>query len=684
MKVEGYKLPLVEHPDVQVSVHPHQAEMLDQWNIRESFLVVTKTGSGKTAAVTLPMAVNRDEHGDNCAVFVYPTKELIRDQERSIHSLLQDRLGLKVRVVTPENATEPVGDEDMTLVRVDADLLTDFCEVWGFKRKGQPQKARALERLLSAHKARIVLTNPDVLYLLYSLKYGRDAGNVLGAFQAYQTIVFDEFHLYNGVELAHALYLIYAAQRLGAFRRVVLLSATPNREVRTWIDRLLQPYEITMTTPSTHPLYGERQVAHDVELTAVPKGGDVVEAALKKVLELVSVIREKRAAKPHATDYVPAVVILNSVVKAIDLEDRLRAAGFQQDEIVPIRGMSARFTRRLQPNQLVVVGTSAIEVGIDFQCDYLIFEAGDAASFMQRFGRLGRHQPGEAFLIGSHRECQTLLSLPSTISRTALEEMVAQTYPQADARSWFVGTDLGAFAALTQAFNIRDRIWQDRDKTPGSEQTKETIYDELKAMMESYGTRMGIESQIKQAQRLYWMWARGVGQKWLGDYLLIDSFRTSLPSVAVRDLAEEARRGRGAGKYEVEVKPLLERARNLRLVNGQVEIEGYEQKHWVVVNKGFRDEEANVGCLLTTSDYPGLMLKRENEDLTPVSHLMSRMENKHPFVFVPFDDVRDELDWKLAWFFCGPGKARYVLAFDGDALLLKEIYRRCQKRKGTG
>ena len=53
---------------------------------------------------------------------------------------------------------------------------------------------------------------------------------ILALFQAFETIVFDEFHLYNGVELAHALFLIFLAQRMGAFQRVVLLSATPNEE----------------------------------------------------------------------------------------------------------------------------------------------------------------------------------------------------------------------------------------------------------------------------------------------------------------------------------------------------------------------------------------------------------------------------------------------------------------------
>jgi len=680
MNVTGYTLPLVQYRDLQLTIYPHQAAMLDGWNNHDAILLVTKTGSGKTAAVALPVALNRDKPGDNCAVFVYPTNELIRDQARSIYDWLANRLGLKVKEITPDNANDPVGDEEVVLVRADADLLTAFCEKWNMMRRGQPQKAKALERLLAPYKAKIVLTNPDTLYLLYSLKYGRLAGNVIGALQAYQTIVFDEFHLYNGVELAHVLYLIYAARRFGAFKRVVLLSATPHSQVREWVERLLAPYEITMETPSDWPQVGQRQVAHDVDLVPLPAHRNPVDVALDKVVELAPRLRQLRASTPE-TNYVPAVVILNSVVKAIDLEDRLRAADFSQDEIVPIRGMSPRQVRKLRPQQLVVVGTSAIEVGIDFQCDYLLFEASDAASFMQRFGRLGRHQPGKAFLLGTERECRVLQAQGDTLCRAELEDAVVQTYPQADARAWFVGTELGAFAALTQAFSIRERLWADRDRGPGAEETKEQVFEELKAMMAEYGEKMRMKPQVMQAQRIFWSCKRGIGQKWVDDYLKIDAFRTSLPSLEVHDLAEARRHGleANAAKYEVDVKSLLERASDIQARGNRIEINGYGEPHKVTVNKGFLNEEANKGILLTTADYPNLMLTRDDR-LESCSHVMSRLGNKHVFVFVPYDDVHEELDWRLATFPCGPGRAKYVLAFDGDALLLKEIWRRIARK----
>ncbi|MEB3214171.1 MAG: type I-D CRISPR-associated helicase Cas3', partial [Leptolyngbyaceae bacterium] len=40
----------------------------------------------------------------------------------------------------------------------------------------------------------------------------------------------------------------------------------------------------------------------------------------------------------------------------------------------------------------LLLGTSTIDVGVDFKINFLVFEAADAGNFIQRFGRLGRHQ----------------------------------------------------------------------------------------------------------------------------------------------------------------------------------------------------------------------------------------------------------------------------------------------------
>jgi CRISPR-associated endonuclease/helicase Cas3 len=44
----------------------------------------------------------------------------------------------------------------------------------------------------------------------------------------------------------------------------------------------------------------------------------------------------------------------------------------------------------------LLLGTSTIDVGVDFKINFLVFEAADAGNFIQRFGRLGRHESGRS------------------------------------------------------------------------------------------------------------------------------------------------------------------------------------------------------------------------------------------------------------------------------------------------
>jgi hypothetical protein len=303
----------------------------------------------------------------------------------------------------------------------------------------------------------------------------------------------------------------------------------------------------------------------------------------------------------------------------------------------------------------------------------LIFEAGDAASFMQRFGRLGRHAPGMAFLIGSDRECRVIDALPSSISRAQLEETVARTYEEANVKAWFVGTTLGAFAALAQAFNVRNQIYRDRDDGPDSQETKEQIYAAIKAIIDGYAQKMGILRQAKDAQQLYWRYVRGNGAKWVGDYLKIDVFRSGLPNETVHDHSEEHRRGADYARYEVDIGVILEKAANPDERHGVIYVDNFTECHTAKIAQSFRDSLDLCGTLQTTTDYPNVMITRDGQ-LESVSSVMSRRGIGHVFVFVPKDEVQP--DWRLKWFYCRD--YQHVLAFDGDALLLKEMWNRYQ------
>ena len=65
----------------------------------------------------------------------------------------------------------------------------------------------------------------------------------------------------------------------------------------------------------------------------------------------------------------------------------------------------------------IVVGTSAIEVGIDFDTSSLIFEADDSTSFLQRIGRGARHNSCDTIAFIPALDCSLMSkSLPNGIT----------------------------------------------------------------------------------------------------------------------------------------------------------------------------------------------------------------------------------------------------------------------------
>jgi CRISPR-associated endonuclease/helicase Cas3 len=654
VRVSGYSLPQVEAPGVKMRLYAHQAAVLQGWDSTDAFLLVTKTGSGKTRAAALPVIRNRES-----AIFVYPTNALIVDQSRSIRQLMLEE-GVTCTEWTPKNAREKLGSEEYALVQVSAAILEEFRKEWRLGSKGD-----ALLRLLSHDKRKLVLINPDILFLIFELRYGRASAQAVGHLQAFTTAVFDEFHLYNGVELAHALFMMHLARRTGAFKRIVLLSATPSAEVRPYLDALIAPKEVTAEIDHLGPIVAERIVAHPVELLPLPVGAqDPVAAAAAKVLELVAELRQLQAENVEINgtgEYVPCVVIFNSVVNAIALEYALLAAGIEESDLASVRGLAARASRDVG-GKLLVIGTSAIEVGIDFQVDHLLFDAGDAASFLQRFGRIGRHRPGKAWLLCDSREMAAMEALGAEISRASLEAAVNAIYPKQDAQAWFVTTFCGVISVCAQAENFKRKITEDKS---ADQDTKERVNLFMDDCLREYTSALGAEPKLKQTRQK-------LKRAWFHHYCQIDSFRTSIPTQTVWDISEKLR-GR-EWSYEADVKTLLTRAERLRFnkVHRRLYVQRYGKWHPTWFAKSFEDVADLQGTIQTTADYPeeDMQFIREGH-LTSVSHVMHKPRH-HIFVFVPFA-LKDEIDWRIAWFRCG-SKGRFIVAFDGDALLLKEVY----------
>lgn len=663
-------LELVRRADMDRPLYHHQALVLDEWDQHQTFYVETKTGTGKTTAAMLPLLKGRTS-----AVAVYPTNELLRDQISSIQRLAEEE-GLQVCVQTPDDDTG-YACADLTLVPVDGDLLAQWC-----KKRNWQTKGKALQELLARDKPfKIILTNPDVLFLIFALRYRSEP---LAAVLQYHALVVDEFHLYTGVELAHALLMADFGRRLGAFDKILLLSATPDPETRIYLDRLLQPRRVTLAERMQHPVAGRRTAVDRVHLVPVLVGRDVVDTAFEQIEARAGLIRKSRTSRPESR-YLPALVVVNSVVDAIRLEDRLVSEGvFERGELAVIRGLSSRWVREMEGKHLAI-GTSAVEVGIDFNCDLLIFEASEAASFLQRFGRVGRHGEGTAVILCPASVKEGLDGLGGEIDRGEFEEKVHAWYSQRAAYAWFATTYGGLVTTRALVEGILIKIREDVRADPSEVAASAGILNEH---WRGYARCLGAdEALIEQVQMHFAKMDRRPGFKWLRAYSDLNTFRTSLPSEWVHDFAEEERRGeRGLAEYRVDIAALLRRAEGLRFNEKMWNTHVSPSKQGMLTVRGY-GRWRRVAVLPTcdfvcdgtiertdfSADIELHLVQDGNAHLTPVSHVMSLQP--HVFVLLP-KRLRSELDWRIPVFDCGDR----LIAFDGAALLANEIHRKWETR----
>lgn len=680
MQIQSYALPRVRHPhyEQRKGAHPdceaarsgwhpyvHQAVLLDEWNRHDAFLLTTKTGSGKTQAAALPVIANGES-----AFFVYPTNALVEDQQRSILKLAEG-LGWIPYVYQAGEEFDKVAFNraDVLLVRVDADNLEQMRRLSHFRTKGQ-----TLLDILNLGGPTIVLTNPDTLFLILALRYS-EGMSVFASLSQYHTLVVDEFHLYGSIELAHLLFMLHYCRANGFFGgRAVLLSATPDENVDELLEAVIAPYRLKVDSPTPHPPVDKYTVAHPIELVPVSPGDEPVEAALSQFEQLRPEL-ERLFAKRSADDYVPLVIIFNSVMAAMYAADLLRERyKVPPEQIGEYRGLMDRRLRSFK-GKLVVVGTSAIEVGVDFKCRYLVFEAGDAASFVQRFGRVGRHEEGTAYLLAPPNVLEDASTVIEPLTRDELESKVRLWYTQNDARPWFVRTESGVLTVALLAHRLVEEVAADRSATS---EVIQQAQEKVDATLADYVFCIGAIQAYKQVRRWLKLYGRNPSAlPWIKTYAGRMAFRTSSTNFRVHNIREEQRRSNGSplgGWYEADLHTLLRRGKNLTLKQDRsgeeyVTIYGYTKAGCVEANV----QIGKQGQFYTTHQIRDehndrLLLTREGK----TSRLSDKvMEQEHIFVVVP-DSISDHVDWRIATFRHPQG----LLAFDGDALLLKEIYER--------
>ncbi len=413
--------------------------------------LTTPTGSGKTLG-SYAYIINHQIP----AFGVYPTNELIRDQERAL-----------------KNWIDP--DKEYRLLRIDSAQLDDWQTKLDLKRHSE-----TLERLMRWEPT--ILSNPDILFYTFFGLYGGPEGlgrRLFALIGQYRLFVFDEFHLYNVKQMADVAFLAGALHAIHPQKGRVFLfaSATPESPALPWLrDQLHLPVEVIAGEPSDAP--EARTIAHPLHLTFLPadlghwKG---VEALLKYLPEIREFVNTYPAAR--------LVTILDSVAGAIELARALRDL-FPDRPVGEVHGFSSEQERAEALRRPLTVGTSTVEVGIDFkdeaEKDMLLFEARTAAQFIQRLGRLARHEkhlpvPNRAIALVPeyvyHFVAGRLTTL--SISRQALYDLVEEAYQKPEDFERYL--HVHAAAEFQEAIGKVLTMFQPDDRPRIQERLTETV-----------------------------------------------------------------------------------------------------------------------------------------------------------------------------------------------------------------
>ncbi len=334
------------------------------------------TGDGKSLAAYLGVL-----QGNTEAIALYPTNELARDQENQIQNYVTD--------FQPRN--EP------RIARLNSAELELYAENEGIKKSAA----------ITTHGSQreILITNPDIFHYLHRGAYlmPKDSPDKLWGRidKDFNLFIFDEFHVFSAPQIASVLNTMLLICLTNRRKKFLFLSATPDPQLLEKLNKaklkykLIDPkaankYQFPDTESRSQQLESEnwRLVTREITLHFVPleSSSKASENWLKDNLDMILNHFLKHCGTKGA-------IILNSIASVKRLTplftDAFASHGLTVGENT---GLSSKTVKEQSLSCDLVLGTSTIDVGVDFKINFLIFESADSGSFIQRLGRLGRHR----------------------------------------------------------------------------------------------------------------------------------------------------------------------------------------------------------------------------------------------------------------------------------------------------
>lgn len=412
----------VDYPD-PYNPHGHQYRLQQalEANTTGVFLNTAPTGGGKTLSWAVP-AVTQNIN----TIAVYPTNALATDQKANIEREI-DKLGetAQVEAVTSER------------------LRTVYQDRYGVTTNGEALSLLLKDAFKSNDKPVILLTNPDTFVLLRRRMYRARTGR----YKSFEMAVVDEFHRASRKEKNTLLFLLDEMHDLDdekycRLNKIVLLSATPDEQVKQRLNAMSPEWYHLNDGPESLPIdcgdleEGEprRAFTEDSDLTGYRAAMPPVKLQVERI-EPFSTADKLIHNQEKYIDYLTGertVIMVDGVHEVAKLHEQTERL-LPDQNVERIDGFkSANLKRKLEIFD-VLVSNSAVEVGVDFDANQIIFSGTSAASTLQRLGRLRTNETTQ----------QGIAFVPSTFAAVLSPEDLrdrAEPHATTEDGAWFTRT----------------------------------------------------------------------------------------------------------------------------------------------------------------------------------------------------------------------------------------------------
>jgi len=442
----------------------HQQQMFEalQNQDHDAILNTNPTGAGKTLSWAAP-TIRSGEWGDGWRVLVtYPTKALVEDQYHKILGLFEqyytsDKYDSErdFHLADRENGDQVItnGHEEYLLSNRVVEATSDTVDSTTSEIERAKQEAAGPSQ---SGIPTVVLTTPDSLTLIAAgLPFDSDEESALIDFDK---IVIDEFHLSN--PRAKRLLPFYLDVTLSMpsypyLEQLVFLSATPLPE---YINRIRNAFNTANVTNKTHDGSDDdsRQILSKADLYVSSRdmfsNGEWLADNIEEVADFYE--------SPGQT-----LVVLDSVREVDEVYNALE----EETGLTPGRIYGWKKAGRSQAIEEadVVVGNTAVEVGIDFDnLNRVISTAYEPMSAIQRIGRMRHREDIDDYKIA----LITKPAVQTEIVRRGRNRLDRQELKEILIEELGESADIPYYELLCAAYS--QYLWHDSEEYPGDSPLK--------------------------------------------------------------------------------------------------------------------------------------------------------------------------------------------------------------------